>query len=267
MHLLESSPEWLPYFGNQRRFVPFVLELLKGLGANEKSTFFETNAGSHAIGYHLSQELGLHVVANDLGAYSCAIGRALSGDKASLDIAARGAAIIEQYGYNPPVDAKVWPDLYDKWTKFLLNQKTAERYEVTRGDLFDIVPTTSGDFIYCDFAWPWRDGSETEEYITSSDTLGKLLGDTRTCSFSIASGRRILNDVIRFLDIARKNYRFVILSNQSSNYPTPEVLEAHIKACGHSPIISRRQTVKAEAVDNLGKDESFTEFQYVFEGT
>jgi hypothetical protein len=267
-HLLESSPQWFPYFGNQRRFVPFVKELLVGLGAREGDTIFETNAGSHAISYHLAIEMGMHPIANDIGFYSCNIGTALSRQRteASVLVAAKGAALIEKFGYNPPQDSIPDQLLVDKWKQFIREQIPAKNYRVIRDNLFDSLEQFQGKFIYCDFAWPWRDGTYTSEYETTADTLGKLLGDETLCTFKIASARRILQDVIAYLDAARKRYEFVILSNQSSNYPIPEVLEAHMVACGHSPIISRRQTVPAEHVDNLGNDLYFTEYQYVFEG-
>lgn len=266
MHLLEQSPKWFPYFGNQRRFVPFVKELLVGLGAREGDVLFETNAGSHAISYHMRKELGLRPIANDLGYYSCAIGEALCGDMGAVHIVSNGAALMQEYGYNPPDNAVVNSEYAAEWIDFLLGQVKVDNYTVSRGDLFETMKLYSGKFIYCDFAWPWRDGSSTIEYKTTSDTFGKLLGDNKPCSFRVASGRRILQDVINYLDTARHRYEFVILSNQSSNYPTPEVLEAHMRACGHTPIISRRQTVPAEFVDDLGKDPFFTEYQYVFEG-
>ena len=31
--MADPSPDWVPYFGNQARFAPFVQELLIGLGA------------------------------------------------------------------------------------------------------------------------------------------------------------------------------------------------------------------------------------------
>lgn len=267
MHLLKSSPIWFPYFGNQRRFVPFVKELLVGLGAKEGDTLFETNAGSHAISYHMALELGIEPIANDLGFYSYHIGRALHGNESSALIAATGAALIEEYGYNPKPGSVASQAIIEKWADFIFQQRKVSKYSPIRGNLFDTLKQNSGKFIYCDFAWPWKDGSYTQEYETTADTLGQLLGDETTTEFKVASARRILNDVIEYLDEARQRYEFVILSNQSSNYPIPEVLEAHMKACGHTPIISRRQTVPAEYVDDLGKDPFFTEYQYVFEGT
>jgi hypothetical protein len=266
MYLLQPSPPWFPYFGNQRRFAPYVLELLVGLGAEEGDTLFETNAGSHAISYAAATKMGLHCIANDLGYYSASIGRALTGDGASALIAARGAALIEMQGYNPTSDL-VHMATMEKWVDFIEDLPKVRNYVPLRGDLFEMMEQDSAKFIYCDFAWPWKDGTATKEYETSSDTLGTLLGDEHKTTFKVASARRILRDVITFLDQARKRYEFVILSNQSSNYPTPEVIEAHMRACGHVPIISRRLTVPAEHVDDLGKEPFFTEFQYVFEGT
>lgn len=266
MHLLQASPIWFPYFGNQRRFVPFVKELLVGLGAKEGDVLFETNAGSHAISYHLATELGLHPIANDLGFYSYNIGLAISSNNSvAASITAKGAALIEQYGYNPTSDSAD-ATIISKWMSMILLMQKAENYKVIRGNLFETLKQHSGKFIYCDFAWPWKDGTYTKEYEVTADTFSTMLGDKTVTTFQVASARRILQDVIEYLDEARKRYEFVILSNQSSNYPIPEVLEAHMKACGHVPIISRRQTVPAEYVDDLGKDPFFTEYQYVFEG-
>ena len=270
MHLLSPSPEWFPYFGNQRRFVPFVKELLVGLGAQPGDMFFETNAGSHAISYHLALELGVQPVANDLGYYSCNIGKALTRDIDAAKVAARGAALMAAQGYNPTQPELFEEAAYEYWLSFIdaLPKLDPQDYEVKRSDLFATLKGQSyaGKFIYADFAWPWRDGTATQEYETSSDTFGALLGDKQTTTFKVASARRILDDVIEYLDTARQSFEFVILSNQSSNYPPPEVLEAHMTACGHVPIISRRQTVPAEHVDDLGKSPTFTEYQYVFEG-
>lgn len=267
MHLLQPSPLWFPYFGNQRRFVPFVKELLIGLGAKEGDTLFETNAGSHAISYHMALELGMRPIANDLGFYSHHIGLALHGEKASALIAATGAALIEEHGYNPGPGSVASKTAIDKWVDFINQQEKVSEYSSIRGNLFDTLKQNKGKFIYCDFAWPWKDGSYTQEYETTADTLGRILGDEAITEFKVASARRILQDVIEYIDEARQRYEFVILSNQSSNYPVPEVLESHMKACGHTPSISRRQTVPAEYVDDLGKDPFFTEYQYVFEGT
>jgi len=269
--LLEPSPTWLPYFGNQRRFVPYVLELLQGLGARPSDTFYETNAGSHAISWHVNKLLGLTTFANDLGAYSYAIGSALSGFDRDSRTAALGAALIEEYGYLVPADAPTPnSETIAKWIRFLREESATNenrrRTNVLRGDLFELLPSWSGDFIYCDFAWPWKDGSFTEEYEVTGDTLSLHLGDETETQFRMASSRRILQDVLEYLDLARERFRFVILSNQSSNYPTPEVLEPHMRAAGHVPIISRRLSVPAEYVDDLGKDPVFTEYQYVFEG-
>lgn len=273
--LLNPSPAWFPYFGNQRRFVPYVLELLEGLGARPGDTMFETNAGSHAISWHVNKHLGMKTTANDLGLYSCSIGRSLSEKEhdGSLNLvtAATGAALLEEFGYQPPADATADKDLIAKWTAFIRQESASnpnrKNYTVTRGDLFEVIhhvgPTK---FVYCDFAWPWRDGSATKEYTVTSDTLSRALGDLDAPDFKVASGRRILDDVVRYLDIATDRFEWVILSNQSSNYPTPEVLEPHLRACGYTPAISRRLTVPAEYVDDLGKDPEFTEYQYVFRG-
>ena len=192
MHLLQPSPMWFPYFGNQRRFVPYVKELLIGLGAKEGDSIFETNAGSHAISYHLATELGMRPIANDLGFYSYHIGRALSyRNPESVNIAAKGAALIEEHGYNPSPGSEAPDYLVDKWINFIHEQTLANNYTLVRGNLFETLDRHNAKFIYCDFAWPWKDGSYTQEYEITADTLGALLGDETPCSFEIANARRI----------------------------------------------------------------------------
>jgi hypothetical protein len=267
MHLLNPSPIWFPYFGNQRRFVPYVKELMIGLGAKEGDTIFETNAGSHAISYHLVKDLNMKAITNDLGFYSQNIGLSLTGDSNAIRLAAKGAALVEEYGFGlQPRSLHPSKKLIIKWIDFISQQEVVHNYKVIRGNLFTTIQQHKAKFIYCDFAWPWKNGSYTKEYEVTVDSLGTMLGDTEKPSFELATARRILQDVIAFLDEARKHYQFVILSNQSSNYPTPEVLEAHLRACNHTPIISRRLTVLSEHVDNLGKEPFFTEYQYVFDG-
>lgn len=74
----------------------------------------------------------------------------------------------------------------------------------------------------------------------------------------------ILDRVATALDIALEGFPYVILSNQSSNYPTPEVLEPWLADKGYPLICSRRLTMPANDVDNRGLDSMFTEYQYIF---
>ena len=257
----QASPQWFPYFGNQSRVADFIAGAFEWIGVRSGDSVFETNAGSHAISYVLNQRFGTHAIANDLGYYSNLIGKALTGDMEAAKIVAKIASTIELEGYQPE---KVNEYHAMKWLDFIEKLPKAKNYENIRGNLFETMKPA--DFIYCDFAWPWKDGTYTEEYEYTADRIGSLYGDTLVSEFKMASARRILQDVIEYLDKARKMAKkYVLLSNQSSNYPTFAVLETHMKACGHEWIAQRNQMHKATFMDDCGKDKYFTEYLYIFE--
>lgn len=244
--LLQPSPEWPPYFGNQRRFVPFIVELLNGLGAGPGWELHETNAGSHAVAL-AAHSLGVRTLANDLGEYSYCLGQALYGyGGAYLPRAARLAAEF----CNDAAQEGRWLG----WLRSHRYQPPAGS-RVVRGDWRDFVAGQSGaDILYVDFAWPWVTGEATAEY-------------ERTSGGTVPTARSVLTDVLRLLETARPKYRFLVLSNQSSNFPPASVLEPCLTAWGHRPFLTRTLTVPAEQVDNLGRAAEFTEYQYVFRGT
>ncbi len=167
--MLESSSIWPPYFGNQKRFAPYVMELLHGLGMTPGNALYETNAGSHAIAYEARRNR-FQTHTNDIGVYSEALGHCLYGDMsgATLSRALLGAALLEQYGYDlkGAVPADVSPQRLSHWRQILLSLRLHEcgqPWSITRGNLWDFIEHQEGDAIYVDFAWPWRDGRSTDE--------------------------------------------------------------------------------------------------------
>ncbi len=266
--MVRSSGIWPPYFGNQKRFAPYVMELLHGIGMTPGNSLYETNAGSHAIAYEARlNQYQTHT--NDIGVYSQAIGYCLYGDLSEymMSKAFLGAALLEQYGYDlkGAVPTGVSPMRLSHWRRIFMSfrQQSAQPWSITQGNLWDFIKHQEGDALYVDFAWPWRDGRSTEEYTSSADTLTKLLTG-EDVELTMPSGRQILQEVIQLLDIARKRFTWTILSNQSACFPTPEVLEPYLLACGHQWQIARRLSVPAEDVDNRGLTTEFTEYQYVF---
>ena len=68
------------------------------------------------------------------------------------------------------------------------------------------------------------------------------------------------------MKLAKKVSRYVLLSNQSSNYPTPEILEVELLR-NKLPYLERHTMLTdAEYEDNLGKVDFFREYLYVIRG-
>jgi len=269
-YLLQPPPQWVPYFGNQHRAVPYVLELLRGLGAQSGDSLFEANAGSHAVSWNANKELGMVTLANDMSFYSIAIGESLQGTPAYLTTAATGAALLDEFGGQIPDKGDPSPASVEKWSAFLQTEATTNlnrrNHHVTRAGMFEMADQVEGRFAYCNFDWPHREGTPRSDRMHAIHVLNQRLGDPGAVESAAPSGRQILDDVLKFLDMAVPRFEFVILSNQSSNYPPPEVLETHLQACGHVPIVARRLVIPNGLTDDRGSDPFFTEYQYVFKG-
>lgn len=273
-YLIQPSPFWPPYFGNQKRFAPYVAELFRGLGLKPGDTYYETNAGSHAVAC-AARAHGLSTHVNDAGAYSQALGNALYGDESYRRRAAVGAAVLEKWGYDlegfDPSSMAPGDDRVEAWERSLSDLRAScaapgVPFSIRRGDLWDFVQECpGGDVLYTDFAWPWRDGRATGEYEVTADKLSAYL-DGSAPAFRMSTARQIMGDVVRLLDMARPKFKWVVLSNQPSNFPPPEVIEPTMQACGHAWAVARRLSLPAEDVDNRGLHTEFTEYQYVFEG-
>lgn len=300
MNLLQKNIEWVPYFGNQRRFTFFVEEALRGLyGDNTNIVVGETNSGSHALSRMLAPK-GYNFQCNDISAYSEAIGRALNWNmgwthvenknflqavmptpfakevdklvsqcESSLDAASLGSALVSLGGYDldlvnvSVLDLSLQIARWRKWYEANRIHGTGVRF--IRGDLFDFVRNSKGNVLYVDFAWPWKDGRGTEEYTDMVDLLSSCLLQEKV-SFDPLTYQNIVQAAQQVVTEGLENYNYVILSNQSSNFPQPEVLEPYIEAWDLPMVSWRRLTLPAEDVDNRGLDQWFTEYQYIFGG-
>lgn len=296
MYLLSKEHNWFPYYGSQARLVNFVLEAIVGLfPAGKKIRFAETNAGSHAVAFNVGL-WGHKVLANDVSPFSDAIGRSLAGKttdwptlepqggsgtpwldelvrevRDSVDVAAVGAALLEVGGYELklPDNQEALRASRRKWREWLLQHRDAGvRFEsLTRLDVFDFLKglESNVDVVYMDFAWPWRDGRGTEEYTEMVDLLGSWAVQKPT-SFEPWTSEDILENVRHAVELARISSRFVILSNQSSNYPTDDVLQKFVEDQEWPLVAKRTLTVPALDVDNRGLDPMWTEYQYIIKG-
>ena len=320
MYLTDSregqAAQWVPYFGNQFGREGFVTEAIEGLfGRLDDVMFLETNAGSWAIAHHLQLE-GANVFANDISAYSEAIGYTLSGygdnevwekrgdeisfvdiwDSSSFSIqadalaklptfadrAALGAALLSSLGYDLSPDNvggieggtlltmwQMWKQLLHEWSikmpTSILREDDLKRF-IARRDLHDyLADTQQVDVVYMDFAWPWRDGRGTQEYGAMVDILSSGLTG-KDCGLDLWTGENILHNVRVSLELAEECSKYVILSNQSSNFPTHEVLIEALYSWGLVPMVERTLTTRAQYVDNRGLDDRFVEYQYIFKG-
>lgn len=190
-------------------------------------------------------------------------------------IASLGAAMIDCFGYevdlkSGELSAEDFRRSIQNWLKWFQEKQrsynSGGKHLIYRADLEDIISTKLGDILYIDFAWPWKDGRSTEEYEVMIDRVSSCLLQ-KDLEMKMWGKEVILDRVQAVLTTALRSYKFVILSNQSSNYPTPEVLEPKLAEWGLPMIAARRLTMPAEEVDNRGLDPWFTEYQYIFQGS
>ena len=274
----------MPYYGRQARVFEFFKEVV-GQTIKPGMVYAETNSGSMANAFAFAK-LGYKVIVNDISLYSNAIARATMGHlelpvqiqnvniNNCIDLAAYCASLIEQQGYNP----EYLPSFESVQTNF---EKYIEHLIEIRGqgiraeaiynlDLFEYLKLlkekdTNVDIMFMDFAWPWRDGSETKEYETTADGLLSLLTGYKR-SFRCWTKNNILENVVAAVIAAKKVSRYVFLSNQSSNFPDSETLE--IELFEKNLMYSKRHTMLTYATneDNLGKAKYFREYLYIIEG-
>ena len=76
----------------------------------------------------------------------------------------------------------------------------------------------------------------------------------------------VIDNVIKAVKEAKKISKYVLLSNQSSNYPTPELLEVALLKNNLNYEIRHTMLTDAEYEDNLGKETFFREYLYVIRG-
>lgn len=298
-YMSEAKGEWVPYYGNQFRVKRLVLEMLDTLELPPGSTFAETNAGSFAVAYEVAKTRDMRVIGNDISMYSTSVGRALfrmpfdllpisnglfklnkeefrlsllineiaRNSVSPITTAALGAAIIQIYGYDlkdrQDFSAIDFMNVVSEWATWFLDHsfEPAFKPKITRLDLYEFIKRHEGDIIYMDFAWPWKGGEGTEEYSKMVDLLSSTLAQEKHTLPELWTKQNVVKNVVAAVDLSEKNFDYIIVSNQSSNYPSHEIL---LKALSHFDILAIRQlTLPARDVDNRLNEPWFTEYQYI----
>ena len=221
----------------------------------------ETNTGAYGACYEVARKKQMTCFANDIGSYSNAIGHALLKNEKS-EIASLGAAHMdENFNVTDDYDENV----RGKWMAWFERHSLRQRHHIiSRMTWQDFIPALADqnvDVLYADFAWPWRGGDVTDEYVQSAFKMDKIL-EYNSMDVKIPSAKEIWNDVDQFITEGLKVARFVVLSNQSSNYPNMDALREYVE--GRYPLrLERRLDVPASKVDNQGKWPWFMEQQIV----
>ena len=281
----------IEYFGQQSRFFNFfemvVDDLLHGNGV-----YAETNSGSNCNAYMYAKK-GYQVITNDVSEYSYSIANAIMNDNlptkfkckyewlkkychSYIDRASVFASIVELYGYNAEIPSKLNFELENKINKYIsyfkkINSKNVRSFKSYNEDLFNYLKKLKKekinvDVMFMDFAWPWRDGSKTEEYNTTANIYSNVFEKSKIQNIEIWDKRNVIDNVIKAIKEAKKISKYVLLSNQSSNYPTPEILEVALLKNGINYDIRHTMLTNAEYEDNLGKESFFREYLYVIRG-
>lgn len=290
--LKSKEPEIkIEYFGQQSRFFPFfekiVDDLLKG-----KGVYAETNSGSNINAFMFAKK-GYTVITNDASEYSFSIANALMSDNLPIKTdcsfdwlkkhgdtyikrAAVFASVVKLYGYNSSIPKYTNAQLESRISKYInyfetINSKKVRLYRSFNDELFSFLQklqneSINADIMFMDFAWPWRDGSKTEEYNTTSNIYSNIFEKSENKCIDIWSKENVIENVIEAIKKAKKVSKYVLLSNQSSNYPTPEILE--VALLQNAIFYEQRHTMltDAEYEDNLGKENFFREYLYVIKG-
>lgn len=281
----------IEYFGQQSRFYSFfetiVDDLLQG-----KGIYAETNSGSNGNAYMYAKK-GYKVITNDASEYSYSVANAIMSDnvptnfsckynwleqysKTYIERAAVFASIVDIYGYNAEIPSKLDDKLKEKIEEYIkyftnINDKKVRLHKSYNEDLFCYLKSLHEDNIkvdimFMDFAWPWRDGSKTEEYNTTANLYNNVFEKSKIKNIEIWDQSNVINNVIKAVKEAKKVAKYVLLSNQSSNYPTPELLEVALLKNNLNYEIRHTMLTDAEYEDNLGKETFFREYLYVIKG-
>lgn len=288
--LKAKKPELdLPYFGRQSRFYEFFEKCIDPL-MSENGIYAETNSGSVSNAYKFAKK-GYRVITNDISIYSNSIAKAvLSNDspdiikhnkwvdrytKTYVDIAALFAGLIETYGYNPIIPVELSEELEKNINKYIKHLKKIKKnnvlaYKIYNLDLFKYLEDLEKkkinvDVMFMDFAWPWRDGTMTQEYDTTANVFAKIL-NVNNERVTIWDKNNVIDEVIKAVKKAQKVSKYVLLSNQSSNFPTPELLEVALLNNKINYEIRHTMLTKEEYEDDLGKCDFFREYLYVIKG-
>lgn len=281
----------IEYFGQQSRFYSFFETIVDDL-LDGKGVYAETNSGSNGNAYMYAKK-GYDVITNDVSEYSFSVANAIMSDNKPLNFlckykwlekysdsyikrASVFASIVDIYGYNAEIPSELNKELKNKIDRYIeyftnINNKKVRSYKSYNEDLFCYLKKLHDenikvDIMFMDFAWPWRDGTKTEEYNTTANIYSNIFEKSKLKNIEIWDKNNVIENVIRAVKEAKKVSRYVLLSNQSSNYPTPELLEVALLKNDLNYEVRHTMLTDAEYEDNLGKETFFREYLYVIRG-
>ena len=281
----------IEYFGQQSRFYSFFEKIVDDL-LHGKGIYAETNSGSNVNAFMYAKK-GYKVITNDISEYSYTVAKALMSDDLPSNInckykwlneyaasyikrAAVFASVVDLYGYNAAIPNKPNVVLKEKIQYYIkyfnkIKKNKVKSYQSYNEDLFSFLKKLytndyKVDVMFMDFAWPWRDGKKTEEYDTTANIYHNIFEKSTSKKIGIWDKDTVIKNVIKAVKAAKKVSKYVLLSNQSSNYPTPEILEVALLKNGINYETRHTMLTTAEYEDNLGKDDFFREYLYVIKG-
>ncbi len=281
----------IEYFGQQSRFFKFFEMIVDDL-LHGKGIYAETNSGSNGNAFMYAKK-GYKVITNDASEYSYSVANAIMSDNIPKEFnckyewlnkycdsyigrASVFASVVDLYGYNAEIPSEVNEELENKINEYIsyfkkINDEKVRSYKSYNEDLFNYLKKLKEekinvDIMFMDFAWPWRDGSKTEEYNTTANIYSNVFEKSKIANIEIWDKENVIDNVIKAVKEAKKVSKYVLLSNQSSNYPTPEVLEVALLKNGLNYDVRHTMLTDAEYEDNLGKETFFREYLYVIRG-
>lgn len=281
----------IEYFGQQSRFFNFFEMIVDDL-LHGKGIYAETNSGSNGNAFMYAKK-GYQVITNDVSEYSYSVVNAIMSDNVPTEFnckyewlnkysdsfikrASVFASVVELYGYNAEIPNELNSELEEKINEYIayfttINNENVRTFKSYNEDLFNYLKklreeNLNVDIMFMDFAWPWRDGSKTEEYNTTANIYNNVFEKSKISNIEIWDNENVINNVIKAIKEAKKVSKYVLLSNQSSNYPTSEVLEVALLKNGINYDIRHTMLTDAEYEDNLGKETFFREYLYVIRG-
>lgn len=281
----------IEYFGQQSRFFEFFEKIVDDL-LHGKGIYAETNSGSNGNAFMYAKK-GYKIITNDASEYSYSVANAIMSDnipeefdckydwlkkysRSYIERASVFASVVDLYGYNAEIPSELNDELENKINEYIsyfkkMNNEKVRLYKSYNEDLFNYLKKLreekiNVDIMFMDFAWPWRDGSKTEEYNTTANIYSNVFEKSKIVNIEIWDKENVIDNVIKAVKEAKKVSKYVLLSNQSSNYPTPEVLEVALLKNGLNYDARHTMLTDAEYEDNLGKETFFREYLYVIRG-
>ena len=219
----------IEYFGQQSRFYSFFEMIVDDL-LHGKGVYAETNSGSNVNAYMYAKK-GYKVITNDVSEYSFSVANAIMSDSLPTSFSCKYewleqysdtyikrasvfASIVDIYGYNAEIPSELDDKLKSKIEEYIkyfsnINEKKVRAYKSYNEDLFCYLKklyedNIKVDIMFMDFAWPWRDGSRTEEYNTTANIYSNVFEISKIKNIEIWDKNNVIDNVIKAVKEAKK---------------------------------------------------------------